>query len=41
MLALVSSLSDNLPGWLQEPTWWRPLTHAMRVFVLQHHSAVR
>jgi len=39
MLALAISLSDNLPGWLQEPTWWRPLTHAMRVFLLQHQSS--
>lgn len=39
MLALAISLSDNLPGWLQEPTWWRPLTHAMRLFVLQHQSS--
>jgi membrane protein DedA with SNARE-associated domain len=39
MLALVLSLSDNLPGWLQEPSWWRPLTHAVRIFVLQHQSS--
>ena len=39
MLALAFSLSDNLPGWLQEPSWWRPLTHAMRVFLLQHQSS--
>jgi membrane protein DedA with SNARE-associated domain len=39
MLALALSLSDNLPGWLQEPNWWRPLTHAVRIFVLQHQTA--
>jgi membrane protein DedA with SNARE-associated domain len=39
MLALALSFSDNLPGWLQEPTWWRPLTHAVRIFVLQHQTA--
>lgn len=39
MLALALSLSDNLPGWLQEPSWWRPLTHAVRIFVLQHQTA--
>lgn len=39
MLALALSLSDNLPGWLQEPNWWRPLTHAVRLFVLQHQTA--
>ena len=39
MLALTLSLSDNLPGWLQEPGWWRPLTHAVRIFVQQHPSS--
>jgi membrane protein DedA with SNARE-associated domain len=39
MLALALSLSDNLPGWLQEPNWWRPLTHVVRIFVLQHQTA--
>jgi membrane protein DedA with SNARE-associated domain len=39
MLALAISLSDHLPGWLQEPSWWRPLTHAMREFLLQHQSS--
>jgi membrane protein DedA with SNARE-associated domain len=39
MLALAFSFSDNLPGWLQEPSWWRPLTHAVRIFVLQHQSS--
>jgi membrane protein DedA with SNARE-associated domain len=39
MLALALSLSDNLPGWLQEPSWWRPLTHAVQEFVHQHQSS--
>jgi membrane protein DedA with SNARE-associated domain len=39
MLALALSLSDNLPGWLQEPSWWRPLTHAVRIFVLEHQTS--
>jgi len=39
MLAVAFSLSDNLPGWLQEPSWWRPLTHVVRVFVQQHQSS--
>jgi membrane protein DedA with SNARE-associated domain len=39
MQALAVSFSHNLPGWLQEPTWWRPLTHAVRIFVLQHQSS--
>jgi membrane protein DedA with SNARE-associated domain len=39
MLAHIFSLSVNLPGWLQEPSWWRPLTHALRIFVQQHPSS--
>ena len=39
MLALAFSLSDNIPGWLQEPTWWRPLTHAVQEFVRHHQSS--
>ena len=39
MRALVVYLADNLPGWLQEPSWWRPLTHAVRVFLLHHQSS--
>ena len=39
MLALAFSLSDNLPGWLQEPSWWRPLTHFVQEFVHQHQSS--
>jgi len=38
MLALAAYLADNIPGWLQEPSWWRPLTHAVRIFVLDHQS---
>jgi membrane protein DedA with SNARE-associated domain len=39
VLALAVTLSDNLPGWLQEPSWWRPLTHVVRVFVLEHQTS--
>jgi membrane protein DedA with SNARE-associated domain len=39
MLALGFSLSDNVPGWLQEPTWWQPLTHAVQEFVQQHQTS--
>ena len=39
MLALAFSLSDNLPGWLQEPSWWRPLTHFVQEFIHQHQSS--
>ena len=38
MLAQAILLSGNLPGWLQEPTWWRPLTHALREFLMHHQS---
>jgi membrane protein DedA with SNARE-associated domain len=39
MRAVAVYLADNLPGWLQEPSWWRPLTHAVRVFLLHHQSS--
>ena len=39
MQDLAVFLSDNLPGWLQEPNWWRPLTHAMRIFLLEHQTS--
>src|SRR6202049_2194860 len=39
MLALAHHLANTLPGWLQEPSWWRPLTHAVRVFLQQHQSS--
>ena len=38
MLALAAHLANTLPGWLQEPGWWRPLTHTIRVFLQQHQS---
>jgi membrane protein DedA with SNARE-associated domain len=38
MLALAAYLADNVPWWLQEPTWWRPLTRAVRLFVLEHQT---
>ncbi len=38
MLALVAHLTNSLPGWLQEPGWLRPLTHAVRVFIFQHQT---
>jgi membrane protein DedA with SNARE-associated domain len=39
MLAIASSFSDNLPGWLQDPGWWRPLAHAVQEFVHQHQAS--
>ncbi len=38
MLALVAHLTNSLPGWLQEPGWLRPLTHAVRLFIFQHQT---
>ena len=38
MLFLAAHLSNFLPGWLQEPSWLRPLTHAIRLFIFQHQS---
>jgi membrane protein DedA with SNARE-associated domain len=42
MLALAPLLADKVPEWipdlLREPTWLRPLTQAVRVFVLEHQT---
>lgn len=38
MLALAVFLANLLPGWMREPRWWRPLTHALRIFVLEHQT---
>ncbi len=38
MLAVAVFLANLLPGWLREPAWWRPLTHALRIFVLDHQT---
>lgn len=38
MLAVAVFLANLLPGWLREPAWWRPLTHALRLFVLDHQT---
>ena len=38
MLPLGAYLAFNIPGWLREPGWWRPLTHAVRLFVLDHQT---
>lgn len=38
MLLLAAHLASFLPGWLQEPSWLRPLTHAIRLFILQHQT---
>lgn len=38
MVALASFLADNVPGWLREPDWLRPLTRDLRLFVLEHQT---
>ena len=38
MPALASFIGFDIPDWLREPTWWRPLTHAIRLFVLHHQT---
>jgi len=42
VLALAAFLADTIPDWipdwLLEPGWWRPLTHFVRVFVMDHQT---
>src|SRR2546422_3981661 len=38
MLFLAAHLASSLPGWLQEPSWLRPFTHAIRIFILQRQA---
>lgn len=42
MLTLAMFLAEKIPNWipdwLREPGWWRPLTHFVRVFVMDHQS---
>ena len=42
MVGLVKALAPfaafDLPDWLREPSWWRPLTRAVRLFVLDHQT---
>ena len=28
----------DVPGWMREPTWWRPLTHFISAFVVDHQA---
>jgi hypothetical protein len=28
----------DVPSWMREPTWWRPLTHFISAFVLDHQA---
>ena len=32
-------LAGSFPDWFREPGWWRPLTHSVRVFVMEHQGA--
>ncbi|MHB8590080.1 MAG: DedA family protein [Candidatus Dormibacteraceae bacterium] len=38
MPALAALLVFDVPGWLHGPTWWRPLSHLIRLFVLDHQA---
>lgn len=38
MFAAAVFLANPFPSWLREPSWWRPLTHALRIFVLEHQT---
>ena len=35
---LGDKIPDWIPNWLLEPSWWRPLTHFVRVFVMDHQT---
>jgi membrane protein DedA with SNARE-associated domain len=35
---LADKIPDWIPDWLLEPGWWRPLTHFVRVFVMDHQT---
>jgi membrane protein DedA with SNARE-associated domain len=35
---LADKMPDWIPDWLLEPGWWRPLTHFVRVFVMDHQA---
>ena len=38
MLFMAAHLASFLPGWLQEPSWLRPLTRVIRLFILNHQA---
>jgi membrane protein DedA with SNARE-associated domain len=42
VLALAAFLADKvpdwIPDWLLEPGWWRPLTHFVSAFVMDHQT---
>ncbi len=38
MLALLLAIHSNIPGWLQTPEWFRPLSRGLGHFVRDHQS---
>jgi membrane protein DedA with SNARE-associated domain len=38
MLFMAAHLASFLPGWLQEPSWLRPMTRVIRLFILHHQA---
>jgi membrane protein DedA with SNARE-associated domain len=38
MQVLAPFAAFDVPAWLREPSWWRPLTRAVRLFVLDHQT---
>src|SRR5260370_28291892 len=38
MLFMAAHLASSLPGWLQDPSWLRPLTRVVRLFILHHQA---
>ena len=38
-LLLAAHLAAGLPGFVQEPAWWRELARTVRLFILQHQTS--
>ena len=38
-LLLAAHLAAGLPGFVQEPAWWREIARAVRLFILQHQTS--
>ena len=38
MPALALFLTNEFLAWVREPSWWRSLVHAVRLFVLEHQT---
>jgi membrane protein DedA with SNARE-associated domain len=37
-LRVFLDIDIDVPGWMREPTWWRPLTHFISAFLLDHQA---